>query len=112
VQQTSNEWLADWFERNPTEAKTIINKSISSAQARMAARKARDLVRRKGALEIGGLPGKLKDCRSTNPAECELYIVEGDSAGGSGKEGRESRLQAVLPIRGACSYVAEARGGT
>ena len=67
VQQTSNEWLADWFERNPTEAKTIINKSISSAQARMAARKARDLVRRKGALDIGGLPGKLKDCRSTKP---------------------------------------------
>jgi DNA gyrase subunit B len=109
VQQTSNEWLADWFERNPTEAKTIINKSISSAQARMAARKARDLVRRKGALEIGGLPGKLKDCRSTNPAECELYIVEGDSAGGSAKEGRDSMYQAILPIRGKIINVEKAR---
>lgn len=78
VQSKTNEWLADWFERNPSEAKTIINKAVSSAQARMAARRARDLVRRKGALDIGGLPGKLKDCRSTNPEECELYIVEGD----------------------------------
>ncbi|MEV7552639.1 DNA topoisomerase (ATP-hydrolyzing) subunit B [Amycolatopsis sp. NPDC089917] len=109
VQQTSNEWLGDWFERNPTEAKTIINKSISSAQARMAARKARDLVRRKGALEIGGLPGKLKDCRSTNPSECELYIVEGDSAGGSAKEGRDSMYQAILPIRGKIINVEKAR---
>ncbi|EMD28069.1 DNA topoisomerase (ATP-hydrolyzing) subunit B [Amycolatopsis azurea] len=109
VQQTSNEWLADWFERNPTESKTIINKSISSAHARMAARKARDLVRRKGALEIGGLPGKLKDCRSTNPSECELYIVEGDSAGGSAKEGRDSMYQAILPIRGKIINVEKAR---
>ncbi|MFC3450370.1 DNA topoisomerase (ATP-hydrolyzing) subunit B [Amycolatopsis speibonae] len=109
VQQTSNEWLADWFERNPTEAKTVINKSISSSQARMAARKARDLVRRKGALEIGGLPGKLKDCRSTNPSECELYIVEGDSAGGSAKEGRDSMYQAILPIRGKIINVEKAR---
>jgi DNA gyrase subunit B len=109
VQQQSNEWLADWFERNPSESKTIINKSISSAQARMAARKARDLVRRKGALEIGGLPGKLKDCRSTNPGECELYIVEGDSAGGSAKEGRDSMYQAILPIRGKIINVEKAR---
>ncbi|QFU85244.1 DNA topoisomerase (ATP-hydrolyzing) subunit B [Amycolatopsis sp. YIM 10] len=109
VQSKTNEWLADWFERNPAEAKTVINKSISSAQARMAARKARDLVRRKGALEIGGLPGKLKDCRSTNPEECELYIVEGDSAGGSAKEGRDSMYQAILPIRGKIINVEKAR---
>ena len=109
VQTTCNEWLADWFERNPAEAKTIVTKAVSSAQARMAARKARELVRRKGALEIGGLPGKLKDCRSTDPEECELYIVEGDSAGGSAKEGRESRFQAILPIRGKIINVEKAR---
>jgi DNA gyrase subunit B len=109
VQTTSNEWLADWFERNPSEARTIVTKAVSSAQARMAARKARELVRRKGALDIGGLPGKLKDCRSTNPEECELYIVEGDSAGGSAKEGRESRFQAILPIRGKIINVEKAR---
>ncbi|MEY7971813.1 DNA topoisomerase (ATP-hydrolyzing) subunit B [Saccharomonospora xinjiangensis] len=109
VQTTCNEWIADWFERNPTEAKIIINKAVSSAQARMAARKARDLVRRKGAMDIGGLPGKLKDCRSRDPEECELYIVEGDSAGGSAKEGRDSRFQAILPIRGKIINVEKAR---
>ena len=109
VQTTCNEMLADWFERNPADARTIVTKSVSSAQARMAARKARELVRRKGALDIGGLPGKLKDCRSTNPEECELYIVEGDSAGGSAKEGRESRFQAILPIRGKIINVEKAR---
>jgi DNA gyrase subunit B len=109
VQTTCNERLADWFERNPSEAKTIVSKAVSSAQARIAARKAKELVRRKGALDIGGLPGKLKDCRSTNPEECELYIVEGDSAGGSAKEGRESMFQAILPIRGKIINVEKAR---
>jgi DNA gyrase subunit B len=109
VQTTCNEWLADWFERNPADAKAIVTKAVSSAQARMAARKAKELVRRKSALEVGGLPGKLKDCRSTNPEECELYIVEGDSAGGSAKEGRESRFQAILPIRGKIINVEKAR---
>ncbi|HWC80143.1 MAG TPA: DNA topoisomerase (ATP-hydrolyzing) subunit B [Pseudonocardiaceae bacterium] len=109
VQSTCNEWLADWFDRSPADAKSIITKAVSSAQARMAARKARELVRRKTALDIGGLPGKLKDCRSNNPAECELYIVEGDSAGGSAKEGRDSLYQAILPIRGKIINVEKAR---
>ncbi|TDV50829.1 DNA topoisomerase (ATP-hydrolyzing) subunit B [Actinophytocola oryzae] len=109
VQTTANEMLADWFERNPSDARTIVTKAVGSAQARIAARKAKELVRRKGALDIGGLPGKLKDCRSTNPEECELYIVEGDSAGGSAKEGRESRFQAILPIRGKIINVEKAR---
>ncbi|MBB3049639.1 DNA gyrase subunit B [Prauserella isguenensis] len=109
VQTNAHEWISDWFERNPAEAKIIINKAISSAQARDAARKARDLVRRKGAMDIGGLPGKLKDCRSTDPEQCELYIVEGDSAGGSAKEGRDSMFQAILPIRGKIINVEKAR---
>ncbi|WP_329788399.1 DNA topoisomerase (ATP-hydrolyzing) subunit B [Lentzea sp. DG1S-22] len=109
VQKSTNEHLADWFERHPNEAKTIVTKAVSSAQARIAARKARELVRRKGALDIGGLPGKLKDCRSTEPERCELYIVEGDSAGGSAKEGRDSMYQAILPIRGKIINVEKAR---
>ncbi|MFC7342527.1 DNA topoisomerase (ATP-hydrolyzing) subunit B [Saccharopolyspora griseoalba] len=109
VQTTAFEWLTDWFDRNPADAKTIVNKAVSSAQARMAARKAKELVRRKSAMDIGGLPGKLKDCQSNQPDECELYIVEGDSAGGSAKEGRESRFQAILPIRGKIINVEKAR---
>ncbi|QJY45735.1 DNA topoisomerase (ATP-hydrolyzing) subunit B [Pseudonocardia broussonetiae] len=109
VQRVSNEWLADWFERNPAEAKTILNKAVSSAQARMAARKARELVRRKSAGDIGGLPGRLADCRSTDPRASELFIVEGPSAGGSAKSGRDSMTQAILPIRGKIINVEKTR---
>jgi DNA gyrase subunit B len=109
VQRICNEWLADWLERNPTEARVIVNKSVQSAQARAAARKARELVRRKSAGDLGGLPGKLADCRSNDPSRCEVYIVEGDSAGGSAKSGRDSMYQAILPIRGKIINVEKAR---
>jgi len=109
VQKACNEHLGHWFEANPAEAKTIIRKAVDSAQARIAARKARELVRRKTATDIGGLPGKLADCRSNDPTKCEVYIVEGDSAGGSAKSGRDSMYQAILPIRGKIINVEKAR---
>ncbi len=110
VQKVCNDQLGAWFEQNPAEGKEIARKAVAAASARMAARKARDLARgRKGLLESGGLPGKLYDCQSTEPERCELYIVEGDSAGGSAKGGRDSKFQAILPIRGKIINVEKAR---
>jgi DNA gyrase subunit B len=109
VQKVCNDWLADWLERNPGEAKTIVSRANAAARARIAAQQARKLARRKGLLDIGSLPGKLADCQSKDPAECEIYVVEGDSAGGSAKGGREPRFQAILPIRGKIINVEKAR---
>ena len=109
VQKMVYENVGHWFESNPAEAKIIIQKAMSSAHARMAARKARDLVRRKTAGDLGGLPGKLADCRSKDPIKSELYVVEGDSAGGSAKSGRDSEFQAILPLRGKILNVEKSR---
>jgi len=109
VQRVANDHLRDWFDRNPGEAKEIINKASQAARARIAARQARDLTRRKSAMESNGLPGKLADCQSTDPARSEIYVVEGDSAGGSAKGGRDPHFQAILPIRGKIINVEKSR---
>jgi len=109
VQTVTNDHLRDWFDRNPGEAKDIINKASQAARARIAARQARDLTRRKSLLESSSLPGKLADCQSTDPARSEIYVVEGDSAGGSAKGGRDPQFQAILPIRGKIINVEKAR---
>jgi len=109
VLKVCNDHLRDWFERNPGEAKDIITKAAQAARARIAARQARDLTRRKGLLESSSLPGKLSDCQSGDPARCEIYVVEGDSAGGSAKGGRDPEFQAILPIRGKILNVEKAR---
>ncbi|MEU8590537.1 DNA topoisomerase (ATP-hydrolyzing) subunit B [Streptomyces sp. NPDC048664] len=109
VQRAVYEHLNDWLDRNPNEATDIIRKGIQAATARVAARKARDLTRRKGLLETASLPGKLSDCQSNDPTKCEIFIVEGDSAGGSAKSGRNPQYQAILPIRGKILNVEKAR---